>query len=239
MTSPTQWDIRHKTATFAQIKPEYIEQVCRELDKSMVQAGEDVYQVAIICEEHNNRGIVAAHIPERLRWVLSGDVQAETLRQDILFFAQGRRRGDWSGWGLKRRPDWRLVWGDRFGWGTDTGQVILLAMEVEAREVNAKIDKEIEAQKTKRKVETIGGQKAEEMTTLDVAYIAAVAGLLKLRYGRRYGERWGDWQTVLMWHYAQLADHARSWATGGIIRRRAAIRRRWRSGQIGRRRRNF
>lgn len=207
MTSYELYKIRQENATFAQYRPEYIQQVCDELGVTLDAAGEAIYLIALQCEEYNNRGLEQQRIPEELRWVLVRE--AEALRGDILFYAVGSRKNDYDGWGVKRRPPWQLVWGHRFGWATVIGQQLLTAMEVEARERNAIVDAQTEESKAKRKVDRLAGKPADDLTTMEVAYLVAVSELMARRYRARWaGVGFTDVYVALTWHYNELNSQA-------------------------------
>lgn len=201
---------QRKGKPFSALKPEYVAQLASEINQTVDAAGAALYQIAQVCEANGNRGLPLARFPAGTHWILADDQPAQELRRDILFFAEGHRTRDYDGWGVKKDPHWSLVWGERFGWQSEAAQTIIAQAEDEARATHAKILAEEEANRTQRVVDTLAGKRVTDLTTREVAYIAAVAEVLARRYQERGGfsPTFTEAEAILYWHYRELHENA-------------------------------
>lgn len=159
------------------------------LDKSIEDIASDVYKLAMYLESIGNRGVSRhALVQVQMPVYFLTDVYLGIWR-DILFFAEGSRKRDFDGWGLRRRPhDWRIAWGERFGWSSDIGQQLI-------EEAHAAALVEYEAKRVRRHNETFAQGRYEEYTSEQIAYRMAVADILMCRYSHMYHtrEKSRDW----------------------------------------------
>ena len=84
-----------------------------------------VGQIAVWIESHGNKG---QQIEDLQKAGLPIDVLSNDSACDgIVFYADGSKSTKWGtyhGWYVRKDPHWSKVWGDRYGWETQNGQVL-------------------------------------------------------------------------------------------------------------------
>lgn len=199
--------LHHKNTEpqFTHYKREYLEGIAAGLGRTFDGLGGAVYRIAAWLEVQGNRGMSVRYIDDGLEKDVLANKEHSPAWDGILFC---NRDKDWF---ARKRPHWTLVWGERYGWQSELGQVAMALHHQEALATHAEVLAYFERLKPKRIVETIAGNRAESLTTIQVAYVAAVADVLYRRYRRQsYGVSFDDVAGILRWHYQALNNEARA-----------------------------
>jgi hypothetical protein len=164
--------------------------------------GEAIFHLAFFLEERGNKGMYPQYFEDTLPKEAVENPEHVPAWENILF---QEREGRWF---VRKKPHWSLVWGERYGWQTAPGQSLIVQHHDEALATHTEVIAFLDSQKPKRLVETIAGKRAEDLTTLEVAYVAAVASVLYERYTGRYGLGLDTAPGLLRWHYRELQRQA-------------------------------
>lgn len=165
-------------------------ELAASLDKDPVTIAADVYKLARYLDESGNKG-ASRHALETVNmpvYFLTDEYAG--IWRDILFHGEGSRKRDYSGWGVRRRPDWRVAWGERYGWENAIGQTLI-------EEAHAAALVEHESRRVKRSNETFTQGRYEDYTSEQIAYRFATSDILMRRYERLYRSRRAssDWKS--------------------------------------------
>lgn len=158
-----------------------------ELNMSIEQIGVEVYRLAMKIEDGRNRGFSMAHFknhnelfPNEPLCIALLYIKYTMAWENILFHADKSYNSDYSGWGVRRKPPWWMIWMDRYG------EICTALVEQIISEAWDAATIEKEARRAKRKVTSVAGMDLEEMDTMTVGYYAAVFDVLSQRAMYRY-----------------------------------------------------
>lgn len=162
-----------------------------ELGVSVEQIGTMLYETATWIEQSGNRGYAA----EDLMIALPG-LKIRLLRTayrmawaDILFFGEGGKKRDFSGWGVHKRTPahWSVTWLARFGAGHPLAEAHMAALWDEALD-------EYDKRSLKRTHQVYAGVELETADTWEIARLAAATWLMS---------RWAHHRA---WHHGPARD---------------------------------
>ncbi|TXH56113.1 MAG: hypothetical protein E6Q97_07210 [Desulfurellales bacterium] len=195
----------NKPIAIAHYKREFLEGIATDQGRTVEAMGEAVYQIAGWLDTMGNKGMLIRFFDDALpKDVIEKNAHSPAW-EDILF------KNNDGQWYARKRPHWTTAWGVRYGWDSEIGQTILALHHEEALDIHAKVLAFFENQKPKRIAEKIGGKRAEELTTMQVAYAGAVATLMEERAWHRLGSMgFDDAYDLLRWHYSVLRRDARA-----------------------------
>lgn len=165
--------------------------IAQELGKTFEELGADVFRLATWIEFRENRGFGLSTLEQHQQPVYFLATRHDAAWKGILFYGEGSRKRDFHGWGVRKRPHWSLIWGDRFGWDTVTGRGIVQTAETEAYAEKAKQDARFE-----RPRQSFSQGDFDGFSTVDIGHRWAMATILYQRYEHL---RWTADRDTLDW----------------------------------------
>lgn len=151
--------------------------IAQELEVSFEQLGADIFKLATWIEFRENKGFDRGYLERNQLPVYFLASRYDASWKGILFHGEGTRKRDFNGWGVRKRPHWSLIWGDRFGWDTLTGRGIVETAETEAYAEKPKQDARFE-----RPRQSFAQGEFDGFSTVDIGHRWAMAVILYRRY---------------------------------------------------------
>jgi hypothetical protein len=160
-----------------------VAKICESMQINPATLAADIFRVAMWIEENKNRGFSARTLkaPGVELPIYFFTDEGFSLYDGILFFINNDFT---SGWMVRKNPNWRIVWRERYG-EIDPDRAAL----VQRWEDEQAAAKATEDAKPKRKVDSFAEGRFESFTSIQIAYRAAVALVLCRRYMEMRFER--------------------------------------------------
>jgi hypothetical protein len=164
---------------------EAIDRICEALGVTAEQLAADIHAFASWVEEGGNKGVLMYEIEQRnqrddkLPIYFLDEAKCREALDGIMFYAEPKRKSDYSGWYVRKKPHWKSVWAERFALENELGQKVRAELEA------ARLAEE-ERNRVKRKEEWFSQGRFEDFDTFAIAYRAAVAAVMYRRHSDGY-----------------------------------------------------
>lgn len=144
---------RNRAPRWTEYGQEVVESIAAKQGRTFESLGEAIFRLAFFLEERGNKGLYPQYFENTLPKEVVENPEHVPAWDNILF---QEREGRWY---VRKKPHWSLVWGERYGWQTEPGQLLIARYHDEALAMHAEVMAYLESQKP----QTRGGNHCREM----------------------------------------------------------------------------